>query len=104
MQLKWYGEEVKEALNDELRVRLDEVSDAIALQAQTNCPVKTGKLQESITYYLEDTELTSHIGSEVIYAPFIEFGTRRMQAQPYLRKAAYEIKIEGYFKDILEKR
>jgi HK97 gp10 family phage protein len=30
---------------------------------------------------------TVHIGTNVEYAPYVEYGTRRMKAQPYLRPA-----------------
>ncbi len=32
-------------------------------------------------------EYTVHVGTNVEYAPYVEYGTRRMRAQPYLRPA-----------------
>ena len=55
--------------------------------AKKLCPVDTGNLRNSITHqqYDEDTEV---IGTNVEYAPYVELGTTRMRARPYLRPAA----------------
>ena len=55
--------------------------------AKQLAPVDTGRLRNSITHqqYNEDTEI---IGTNVEYAPYQEFGTSRMAAQPFLRPAA----------------
>lgn len=57
--------------------------------AKRLCPVDTGRLRASITNALEQDEqgLVAKVGSDVEYAPFIELGTSRMRAQPYLRPA-----------------
>ena len=55
--------------------------------AKQLCPVDTGNLRNSITHQQQD-ENTEIIGSAVSYAPFVELGTRRQRAQPYLRPAA----------------
>ena len=55
--------------------------------AKKLCPVDTGRLRASITHaqYDDDTEI---IGSNVEYAPYVELGTHKQRAQPYLRPAA----------------
>ena len=55
--------------------------------AKKLCPVDTGNLRNSITHqqYNEHTEV---IGTNVEYAPYVELGTHRMKARPYLRPAA----------------
>ena len=55
--------------------------------AKKLCPVDTGNLRNSITHarYDENTEV---IGTNVEYAPYVELGTVRMAARPYLRPAA----------------
>ncbi|HKU53714.1 MAG TPA: HK97-gp10 family putative phage morphogenesis protein, partial [Nitrospira sp.] len=58
--------------------------------AKTKCPVDTGRLRSSIqtTPPREtSTGLAVRIGSNVNYARFVELGTRRMRAQPFLRPA-----------------
>lgn len=63
-------------------------------------PVYTGNLRNSITHQQLD-ENTEVIGTNVEYAPFVELGTRRMRAQPYLRPAIENHRAE--YQAIVEK-
>ena len=56
--------------------------------AKEICPVDTGRLRASITH-TNDGE-SAYIGTNVEYAKYVELGTSRMKAQPYLRPAATE--------------
>lgn len=53
------------------------------------CPVDTGRLRSSITHDVGQDErgLVGRVGSDVVYAPYVEFGTSRTPAQPFLRPA-----------------
>jgi HK97 gp10 family phage protein len=57
--------------------------------AKRLAPVDTGRLRSSITRELsrDGQGLVAVIGTNVHYAPHVEFGTVRMRAQPYLRPA-----------------
>lgn len=57
--------------------------------AKQLCPVDTGRLRSSITNELgQDAEgLVAVIGTNVEYAPYIELGTSKMAAQPFLLPA-----------------
>jgi len=57
--------------------------------AKRLCPVDTGRLRSSITHALERDMrgLVGIIGTDVEYAPFVELGTSRMDAKPFLRPA-----------------
>jgi len=51
--------------------------------AKQRCPVDTGNLRASITY--ENTgRFQCMVGTNVEYAPYVELGTSRQAAQPYL--------------------
>ena len=54
--------------------------------AKELCPVDTGNLRNSIAH-AQVSENTERVGSNVHYAPYVELGTRKMRAQPYLRPA-----------------
>lgn len=41
--------------------------------AKQNCPVDTGQLKNSITHEVTDNE--GYVGTNVEYAPYVEFGT-----------------------------
>lgn len=91
--------------------------------AQDDCPVDTGRLRNSITYKVNGQEC--YIGTNVKYAPYIEFGTGEFaekggrktpwtyvddkgnwhmtsgqRAQPFLRPAASQHSDE--YRDILK--
>lgn len=67
--------------------------EAIGLQAEGYakmlCPVDTGNLRNSITHTVDGAGQKAYIGTNVEYAPYVEFGTSRMRAQPYLQPAVY---------------
>lgn len=54
--------------------------------AKKLCPVDTGNLRNSIAHEMRG-ENTVAVGTNVHYAPYVELGTRKMRAQPYLRPA-----------------
>lgn len=57
--------------------------------AKRLCPVDTGRLRASITESLQRDAagLVEVIGTDVDYAPYVELGTSRAPAQPFLRPA-----------------
>ena len=81
---------VPEALNS-LKAKKARALEIIGGKAETYakqlCPVDTGNLRNSITHKQFD-ENTEVIGTNVEYAPYVELGTRKMRARPYLRPAA----------------
>lgn len=54
--------------------------------AKQNCPVDTGRLRNSILYNTTGN-LSCTVNTTVTYAPYIEFGTYKMRAQPFLYPA-----------------
>ncbi len=63
-----------------------EAAMMVEREAKTNTPVDTGRLRGSIASE-EKTPLLFEVGTNVEYAAFIEFGTSKMAAQPYLEPA-----------------
>lgn len=56
-------------------------------KAQKNAPVDTGNLKRSIGIDIKDGGMTAEVEPTVNYAPYQEYGTRFMAAQPYMRPA-----------------
>lgn len=63
-------------------------------RAKQLCPVDTGRLRSSITWALatDSVGLLAIIGSNVHYAAYVEFGTSRARAQPFLRPALQAVR------------
>jgi|SRR5690625_602741 len=53
--------------------------------AQKLSPVDTGHLKRSITIRISDGGLVAEVKPTADYAPYVEFGTRFMAAQPFIR-------------------
>ena len=58
--------------------------------AKLRAPVDTGNLRSSLNHKVETDRAT--IGTNVEYAPFVEFSTSRTPAQPFLEPALRENK------------
>ena len=56
-------------------------------KAMLYAPVDTGTLKRSISFKIEDGGLTAVITPTAHYASYVEYGTRFMNAQPYLTPA-----------------
>lgn len=57
----------------------------IAVEAENNCPVDTGYLRSTV--FVQKDGDNVEIGFEAPYASYVEFGTYKMAAQPFLRPA-----------------
>lgn len=68
-------------------------------KAQQNAPVDTGTLKRSIGLEITDGGMTAEVEPTADYAPYVELGTRFMEAQPYLGPAFNEQK-EKFKKDM----
>ena len=88
-----------EIRTDNTELVVDEINEAVlrALEligmaaegyAKDLCPVDTGNLRNSITHVVDESNGAVYIGTNVEYAPYVELGTIKMAAQPYLKPAA----------------
>lgn len=68
-------------------------------KAQQNAPVDTGTLKRSIGLEMADGGLTAEVEATADYAGYVEYGTRPMEAQPFLRPAFNDQK-EKFKKDM----
>lgn len=62
---------------------------------------QTGETKRSISLEIKDGGMASEVGPETDYSPYVEYGTRFMEAQPFVRPAFDEQK--GKFKSDLQK-
>lgn len=66
----------------------------IERSAKRACAVDTGRLRSSVAHELgrDERGLVARIGTDVTYGIYVELGTRRMRAQPFLRPALDSIR------------
>lgn len=73
-----------------IQQKLLQVGLKIEAEAKKRCPVDTGRLRASINTQ-KTGKMQVQVGSNVEYAPYVEYGTSKMQAQPYLRPAVDQV-------------
>lgn len=96
----------KQAVLDEFKRQKATALEAIGLQGETNAKmhitavgaVDTGRLRNSITHATDED--SAYIGTNVEYAPYVEMGTYKMKARPYLEPAVQEHVDE--YKELVE--
>lgn len=70
-------------------------------KTQKNAPVDSGNLKRSIGLDITDNGMTAEVEPAADYAAYVEYGTRFMEAQPYL-KPAYDEQKKKFVKDLNE--
>jgi HK97 gp10 family phage protein len=85
---------VESAISSAIAASLEEIGSVAEGYAKRECPVDTGRLRNSITHQVEVGNLSgkAYIGTNVEYAEYVELGTFRQKAQPYLKPAAADHK------------
>lgn len=114
VKTNWYGDEVKKKMELRIKNSIARACMMVLRAAKYYCVVDTGRLRASITSNWTDSgiavssvegkaqqegirgigqpgkvnnEFKGVVGTNVKYAPFIELGTRKMSARPFLRVA-----------------
>lgn len=75
--------EVNAKIEKQTEEALDQASASTVVDVQARSPVRTGKLRNSYRQLARE-RLKCVIGTDTPYAPFLEFGTVKMNAQPHL--------------------
>ncbi len=87
-KLKRLGEAEADALNREIKRAVVNIEAT----AKGRAPVDTGRLRNSLAHEIRrkakagsaDEGASAAVGTNVSYAPYVEFGTRHQRARPYL--------------------
>jgi HK97 gp10 family phage protein len=74
-----------ENIESEVKKGIQKGALRVEASAKDLCPVETGNLRASIK--TEVAELEAAVGTNVNYAEYVELGTNKMAAQPYLYPA-----------------
>jgi HK97 gp10 family phage protein len=81
---------LRASLPDAEEAKMKRIILQIERDAKSIVPVDTGNLRASIESRVirnNDGDITGVVGTNTDYAAFVEFGTSKMGAQPYLRPA-----------------
>jgi HK97 gp10 family phage protein len=87
----WRGAAITAKITEAVLQAMDETADAAKSAAQERCPVDTGRLRDSIDAIVDQSGGSQRrrltLFAAAPYALYVELGTSRMAAQPFLRPA-----------------
>jgi HK97 gp10 family phage protein len=85
--------------DDAIRREVGVIAEKVKTDAKGFCPVKTGNLRNSIKATVLLNGLSATVGTDIIYASYVEFGTSRQRAQPFLMPA-FEANRQGFLNSL----
>lgn len=94
-----HTKDILKALNDAKQRGLNAIGMVAERHAKEAAPVDTGRLRNSITWTTDGD--AAYIGTNVEYAPYVELGTHRTKAKPFLKPAATEHGAE--YRELMKK-
>ncbi len=96
--IEWNDKRVLAQIEDWVVSGMEAACEFAARRAEGYAPQRTGKLRRDIAYTYKITaknqDITGYIGVQkgkkrAFYAYFVEYGTRKMAARPFLRPAVF---------------
>ena len=75
-------DKVIKATNDQIMKGLNAIGQTAEGYAKDDCPVDTGRLRNSITFEVVDDEKAVYIGTNVEYAPYVEYNEKARHDPP----------------------
>lgn len=83
--LDWRGDAIRRQVLSEVDARMVRAGEAGAEEARRLCSVDTGQTAASIGWSYRQSDQTLQLHADTWWAVFVEFGTSRMRARPFLR-------------------
>lgn len=94
VQVRWYGDRVLREIDGTVARRTRRAAEHLLSVAQAEAPVRTGQLRDSGHVEPGDRPGQSLVVFDAPYAGFVEFGTSRMKANPFFRRAIARSRAE----------
>ena len=88
--VKWYEDKIINKVDNALEAAMMQAVLMVEADSKKMAPVDTGRLRASITHEVREIAngvIQGKVGSSTSYSKFVELGTSKMPAQPYLRPA-----------------
>jgi len=81
----WMGAQFERKVKQTVSARLHQAGEAGVEEARRLVPVDTGQTRASIGYTVDESRLLLQLHADTTWAVFVEMGTRRQPARPFLR-------------------
>jgi phage gpG-like protein len=97
-----HSTEVLEKMKEQVLKGLESIGQECEGYAKADCPVDTGRLRNSISHKVASGEQAVYIGTNVEYAPYVEYGdyAHTTGKNHFLRDAAADHR--DHYKEIME--
>ena len=94
--------EIPQEVKEEVQAHVSTTAYKVEADAKRLAPVDTGNLRRKIKTKISDGGFVATVGTNVEYATYVEFGTSKMEAQPFLIPAYVKHKddFENKLRDI----
>jgi HK97 gp10 family phage protein len=87
MAIKWNSAKVAAELKGRLVENVRDAAEFLADTARDQCPVKTGRLRDSIEVDIHGDGLSATVSATAPYSAAVEHGTHKTSANPFMRRA-----------------
>lgn len=88
VKTEWHGDRKKREMSNAMQRTIIRSGNIVEASQKLLTPVDTGNLRSSIEQSFPD-KLTVDIGTNVEYAPYVELGTSRQSAQPFIKPSLF---------------
>ena len=94
MITQWNDKELMALIEERVVAGMEAACDFAAARAESLAPVKTGIMRGDVAYKVvaQHNDITGYVGvrkGRAFYAYFVELGTSKMRARPFLRPAVF---------------
>ncbi len=89
--IEWHGDEVQQQIQARITANMLKLGSTVVLTASVLAPKRTGELSRSIGFDWNAESFTLVFTVDAPYGMFVEYGTRHMRPQPYLRRALEQV-------------
>ena len=87
---------------DILNRALDEICQEYVYAIKNEAPVDTGALRDGIKLYIDD-HLEKHITSDMYYWIYVNYGTYKMAANPFVDRGIEDVQSSGLVDAAIER-
>lgn len=101
MKLEKNFNKAKSKISSNKEQALNRIGILVTAEAQSRTPVDTGRLRRSLAHDVHEDSVD--IGTNVEYASYVEHGTSKQKAQPFLNDAITQSsdKIKDIIKEVM---
>lgn len=84
--VKWLGN-ISDEIQEQIGEVVEDITEATCDETKKLVPVDTSTLKNSIDTMYTTNKLTGYVYTNIHYAPYVNYGTYKMESRPYMEDA-----------------